>query len=192
MRLIGLVMAFGAVLGASACQTVPQPWSANPQPPESEPASAEAAQDASAPPVAPDPADDDRRVLSTDVGAKMAYINNDLEKTDPTAALAAYEELVQQTELRSYEIGVIRQLMGALRYKLGDEAGALADFEVALADGALNPAEQRNLIFNVALIADYLGYCARVQSARDALEELGDGAVANQVDNRVWACRSDG
>jgi beta-lactamase regulating signal transducer with metallopeptidase domain len=102
------------------------------------------------------------RAFSADVGALVVAAQQKLSATPPDFQ-GAREDLDRALAMgpNAYELGVILYMRGGARYQQGDTTGALADWERALAEGDLAPAERSSVQFNIGQLklseGDYRG-----------------------------------
>jgi tetratricopeptide (TPR) repeat protein/Zn-dependent protease with chaperone function len=164
-----------AVSPAPAAAPAPDPVAASAAPAPSAPPPEE---NRAAPAPPPPPAEGDR-TFRPDVGEAVVGANRMLtvELKDFEGALAELNRALAMNPT-PYELGVILYMRGGVKYQLDDVAGALADWERALAEGSLNPTERLSITYNIAQL-----HLSRdeFREAADAMEEwIRQGGAPNE------------
>ncbi|MEM9015234.1 MAG: tetratricopeptide repeat protein [Pseudomonadota bacterium] len=88
--------------------------------------------------------------LSTSVATRLQKIFEDMQAENWTVALTALNDVYQRSQnAKPFDRATILQLRGSVKANLEDYNGAIRDFEQAVALGALPPAAERSLKFNI-------------------------------------------
>jgi tetratricopeptide (TPR) repeat protein len=91
------------------------------------------------------------RIFGPETGDIVVAASQKLSADEPDylGALAHLEAAIARSDISSYELGVILFMRGGVKYQLEDTDGAVADWNRALAEGALNDAERLSITYNL-------------------------------------------